>query len=357
MKAPSGRVRVTKQTSASSGVGILDDFVEANLIGESPAFMNALHFIRRMAVCDATVLIQGETGTGKELAARAVHYLSARRDFPFTPVNCGALPDNLIENEMYGHEKGAFTDAQEARRGLIALSQGGTLFLDEVEAMSAKAQVVLLRFLHDHEYRPVGAGCSRTANVRIIASSNVDLEELVEKKLFRQDLLFRLNVLSLNLPPLRERVGDVKLLADNIIRRLCNQYRLANKCLDPDSVSFLNGYHWPGNVRELENLIHREFLLSEGAIITIRRFAKAPAAPAPEGFKAAKDKAVADFERAYLTVLLAKTQGNISHAARLAGKDRRALGKLVKKHGLETQRFKSEAKTISQMVLGMTHTG
>lgn len=244
-------------------------FSRCNAVGESPAFLRALQLIQKIASCDATVLIEGETGTGKELAARAIHYLGKRRDFPFIPVNCGALPDGLLENELYGHERGAFTDAKELYAGIIAQAQHGTLFLDEVECMSVRAQVVLLRFLQDHEYRPVGAKRVYHADVRIIAASNTDLQALARAGHFRQDLLFRLNVLSLRLPPLRERTGDATLLAEEFIRRFSRHYGQPMKYLHCDTVSFLNSHDWLGNIRELENLIHREFLFTEGPVIVL----------------------------------------------------------------------------------------
>src|SRR6266852_7844336 len=162
----------------------MEDFGELNLVGRSPAFLEVLELTKRFSACDATVLVQGETGTGKELVARALHYLGARRNFPFIPVNCGALPDSLVESELFGHARGAFTDARDARRGLIAEAEGGTLFLDEIEVITPKAQVTLLRFLQDLEYRPVGGAVVRDANVRIIAASNANLEELAKENRF-----------------------------------------------------------------------------------------------------------------------------------------------------------------------------
>src|SRR6266849_9855039 len=199
-------------------------FARLNMLGDAPVFKEALRIISRVATVDATVLIQGETGTGKELAARALHYLSHRRDFPFIPVNCGALPDNLLESELFGHERGAFTDAKRATRGLVAQAEGGTLFLDEVEAMTPRAQVVLLRFLQDHEYRPVGGRLVSNGDLRIVASSNVDLEELVRRSQFRRDLLFRFSIMSVTMPPLRERGRDVVLLAEHFLRGFAIQY-------------------------------------------------------------------------------------------------------------------------------------
>src|SRR5258708_26329967 len=183
----------------------MGDFGKLNLVGNSPAFLHVLELTKRFAGCDATVLVQGETGTGKELVARAIHYLGVRRDFPFIPVNCGALPDSLVENELFGHARGAFTDARDARRGLIAEAQEGTLFLDEIEVLSPKAQVTLLRFLQDLEYRPLGGASVRNANVRIIAAGNADLGTLVRSGRVRQGPPLRLNVPAVELSPPAER--------------------------------------------------------------------------------------------------------------------------------------------------------
>lgn len=319
------------------------DFVRLNLIGESPAFREALNAICRSAACDATVLLQSETGTGKELAARAIHYLSARQGAPFVPINCGALPENLIENELFGHVRGAFTDARESRLGAVAQAEGGTLFLDEVDALSSRAQVTLLRFLQDHEYRPIGDACVRHANVRIIASTNANLHVLAAVGLFRTDLHYRLHVLSVELPPLRQRGSDVIALAETFVRHFSHKYGKPVLELPSDTIDYFLRHDWPGNVRELENLIHRAVVTSNGSYLTIPGFPVPPApyvAPARlpaltmQGFSAAKAYAVAEFERAYLSELLWRADGNISEAARLAGKERSRLSKLAKKYGL-----------------------
>jgi DNA-binding NtrC family response regulator len=322
----------------SSDEGLLPSNAQLNLIGSSPAFEAALRLIRRMAGCDATVLISGETGTGKELAARAIHYLGLRKNAPFIPVNCGALPETLVESELFGHARGAFTDAREARAGVVAQAEGGTLFLDEVEAMGPHAQVALLRFLQEREYRPIGGTLVRGANVRVIASANVDLAAVAAERVFRQDLLFRLNVLPLPLPPLRDRGDDVTMLAQMFLRRFSRQYGIPPKALDADSVLFLIHHPWPGNVRELENLIHRHFLLTDSSVIRLVPD-RAPTVAAEATFREAKAHAIAEFERRYLAALLARTRGNISLAARLSGKERSRLCKLVKKYGLDRRHF------------------
>jgi DNA-binding NtrC family response regulator len=302
------------------------------------------------------VLIEGETGTGKELAARAIHYSGPRSAEPFVPINCGAIPENLVESELFGHVRGAFTDAREARSGVVTQAEGGTLFLDEIEALGARAQVALLRFLQDLEYRPVGSSSSRRANVRVLAASNVDLSILARQGSYRQDLLFRLNVLKLELPPLRERGDDVMLLAESFSARYCKRYGMAAMRLDPDTLARLRAYDWPGNVRELENMVHRDLLLNEGERLRLN----VPLLDAPvsedaclvEGdsgsvidFRQAKADAIAQFERSYLSRLLAATEGNISMAARLCGQERSRLNKLVRKHGLERSSFAEHRQT------------
>lgn len=294
-----------------------------------------------MAACDAPVLIEGETGTGKELAARAIHYQSARRDGPFIPVNCGAIPDALFESELFGYRKGAFTDAKDHQPGLVVLAEDGTLFLDEVDALSPKGQVTLLRFLQDQEFRPLGARRVEHGNVRILAASNSSLPLLAEKGVFRSDLLYRLRILCLELAPLRHRHGDVELLAGWFVEACDKRFGLGLKSIHPDSLRWMNEYHWPGNIRELENLLYREYLLSEGPVMRIEAPKTLHAAPSGgrgaasgELFHRAKAQAVAAFERDYLVGLLGRAGGNVSLAAKLAGKERRSLGKLLKKYGL-----------------------
>lgn len=322
------------------------------MIGNSKAFQAVLNLIERIARCDVPVLIEGETGTGKELAARAIHYGSARRDYPFVPLNCGAIPDALIENELFGHQRGAYTDAARDQAGLVQYAHHGTLLLDEVDALTPKGQVTLLRFLQDRQYRPLGGPSSRTADVRIMAASNADLGKLAESGAFRMDLLYRLKILPLNLPPLRERSGDVALLATNFIE-LCNaRFGRGFKTLDRETLAWFDRYGWPGNVRELENLICREYLLSDGEMISIpvpaalqgERRAKPDrrcTSKYEQKFNTAKMQVIAEFERQYLINALAASYGNISRAATLAGKERRTFGKLLKKYGIEKSNYLS----------------
>jgi len=324
-----------------------------NLIGQSSIFLDTLSFIKKASECNAPVLIEGETGCGKEVAARAIHYLGCRKDFPFIPMNCGAVPDQLIENELFGHEKGAYTDAKQNQAGLTDQADGGTLFLDEIEAMSIKGQVTLLRFIEDNVIRPLGAKNSRKVNVRIIAASNACLSELVAQGLFRQDLLFRLNLLHLTLPPLRNRKADIQPLAEHFMQKYRHQYQQPDKRFHPDAVTWMHDYHWPGNVRELENFVHRSFLLSEDPEIIqtainhdnvqscSRRklFERRQIFKFDAPFNEAKNNVINHFEQSYLTWLISSSKGNVTQAADIAQKERRALGKLLKKHDINPVRY------------------
>lgn len=321
----------------------MNDMASANLMGSSLQFKAVLQQIRRFANVGATVLITGESGTGKEQAARALHYLGERSGRPFVPINCGSLSESLAESELFGHERGAFTDAKNAANGLIGEAGGGTLFLDEIDGLRPKAQAALLRFLQDRTYRRVGGGTLRHADVRVIAATNADLEQLSKARQFRLDLFYRLNVLKLHMPSLRERGEDALEMAQAFVRRLEYQYRMPAKRLHPDAIDFIRGYDWPGNIRELENLLHRDFLMTESDELRLTEAranwsaaaqAKTFFAKTCSSFKEAKARTVAEFEKSYVRELLALTQGNLSAAARLAGKERSAFGKLARKYGL-----------------------
>jgi len=324
------------------------DTVSQLLIGRAPVFLKALDLIQRIARFDVPVVIEGETGTGKELAARAVHYGSPRRDAAFVPINCGAIPDTLIESELFGHERGAFTDARSSLDGLVEVAHRGTLFLDEVDSLSPHAQVTLLRFLQDHRYRRIGGRVDRESDVRIVAASNRNLEALAEAGTFRTDLLFRLKLLHVHLPPLRARAGDPTLLAHHFVEMLNARYRPEQKRVTPALAEWLEAQPWRGNVRELENFIHRRHLFTDSEDIGPPDF---DASPAETGlheptvtvnlnYRSAKATALADFDRAYLRSLLARTSGNITAAAQLASKERRALGRMIRKYGLRPDLFK-----------------
>jgi DNA-binding NtrC family response regulator len=330
-----------------------DVAVDARLIGDSGSFQDVIARIARFSACDAPVLIEGETGTGKELVARALHYRSARRGHPFVPVNCAALPEQLVVSELFGYERGAFTGAQGRRLGLVEQARRGTIFFDEVDSLLPPAQAVLLRFLQDQEYRPLGAGSLLHADTRVVAASNVCMASEVRERRFREDLYHRLNVLTVSLPPLRARGGDILDLASHFLDHLSRQDRRVPKALSEAAVSALMKHDWPGNVRELENRLHRSFLTADGREISSVDLGldgaeedDGPQARGPllEGtFAAAQARAVADFERAYLSNLMTATQGNVSAASRLAGKERRTLARLLRKHGIDRHRFVPES--------------
>ena len=309
------------------------------MIGRSAAFRIADSLIEKMSAFDAPVLIEGETGTGKELAARAIHYRSARRAKPFVPVNCGAIPDALIENELFGHRRGAFTDARLDHPGVVDLAHGGALFLDEVDALTPKAQVTLLRFLQDQRFRPLGGRHEEVADVRIITASNRPLDRLVEAGAFRLDLLYRLKLLHLTLPPLRERHGDPELLAEHFVRTGAARFNKPQLPVDHATLSWFRHYHWPGNIRELENLVHREFLLADGGCISIPPPPAANLAPAQSAsilnYRQAKSRAIQEFEHRFLARILSEANGNVSAAARISGTERRHLGRLLKKYRVQ----------------------
>ena len=311
-------------------------------VGESQAFLAAIKKIPLIARSDASVLITGETGTGKELSARAVHYLSGRSSQPFVPLNCGAIPLDLVENELFGHERGAFTGASGAQPGLIHEATGGTLFLDEIDSMSPFAQVKLLRFLQDSEYRPLGAAKMLHADVRVVAATNADVEEAVKAGKLRQDLYYRLSTFTLQLPPLCERRDDIPLLARHFVATIATRLAVRPKDISAGAMQKLLLHDWPGNVRELEHIMERAVALSERTEIQ-RAEINLPGsrqAANPESFQRSKAKAVAEFETSFVRRLLEGHQGNITRAAQSAQKDRRLLRQLIHKHHIDVDQFK-----------------
>jgi len=299
-----------------------------------------------VASCDATVLVTGETGTGKELCARAIHYLSPRARKPFTPVNCGAIPPELVENELFGHEPEAFTGASTRRNGLIRESDGGTLFLDEIDCLPLLAQVKLLRFLQDREFRPLGSARPRYADIRVIAASNGDLGEAISSGKLRRDFYYRLNTIQLALPPLRERLEDIPLLAEHFLRKYSDRFNKRIAGYSDGAMLQLTRYSWPGNVRELEHVIERAVVMTPDQTVeqgSISLPAEAGLEPI-ESFREKKARMVAEFERAYIEDLLKTADGNITRAAEAARKDRRALRLLIRKHKIDVKTFKAAAK-------------
>jgi two-component system response regulator GlrR len=313
------------------------------LIGESKAFTDETKKIPLIAKCDATVLISGETGTGKEQCARAIHYLSPRAGKPFVPVNCGAIPVDLIENELFGHERGAFTGASTSELGLIYEADEGTLLLDEIDCLPLLAQVKLLRFLQEKEYRPLGSRKTYKANVRIMAASNTDLGEAVSVGRLRQDLYYRLDIIRLNLPPLRERREDILLLARHFLSKYASEFDKELTDFSPEAAQMLVLYNWPGNVRELEHVIERAVVLSEDRLIKDHDISL-PHVDAPtrqESFQIEKNRMIEQFEKSYIQKLLLTCEGNITKAAQVAQKNRRAFWELVRKYRINARSFKS----------------
>lgn len=307
----------------------------AKMIGEDRGFVAVVAKIPIVARNDGVVLIYGETGTGKELFARAVHHMSPRRHLPFIPVDCAAIPDHLLENELFGHVRGAFTDAHRDQNGLVAQAEGGTLFLDEIDSLALSVQAKLLRLIEERSYKPLGGERVIRANIRIIAASNRSLYDLVQQKQFRADLFFRLNVLELVLPPLRSRRGDIALLARHFVQQLAIDTSTPLKILAPTTVDKLVRAPWPGNVRELFNVMQRAFVFCEGPVILpshVSAYDEPESRAAEgEGFRQAKERSIEAFERSYVEELLRKHNGNITRAAREAGKDRRAFARLIRK--------------------------
>jgi two-component system response regulator GlrR len=330
-----GREPVTETLKERIGIG--------QLVGKNPAFLAEIGKIPLVARCDAMVLISGETGTGKELFARAIHYLSRRSHKPYIPVDCGAIPPELIENELFGHVKGAFTGADASQAGLIREAEGGTIFLDEIDCLSPPAQVKLLRLLQEREYRQLGAPKFHKADIRVMAATNIDLQKWAGCGKFRKDLYYRLNVVQIVLPPLRDRRDDVPLLARHFLDRHTAELGKEVGDFSPDALQSLVLYDWPGNIRELEHVVERAVIFSEGRFIqkTDIRLSSETATADHKSFKEAKRKVVEKFERDYIQGLLSIHGGNIARAARAAQKDRRAFWELMRKYGIESYSFVS----------------
>lgn len=322
---------------------LLEEMGMTQLVGRDPAFLDAVQQVPRFARFEAPVLITGETGTGKELCARAIHFLSKRRDYPFIAVDCGTLPDHLVENELFGHARGAYTDAHHDQRGLVAMAEGGTLFLDEVDALSLAAQGKLLRFLQERSFRPLGSDRFQQSDVNVTAATNRDLEVAVGAKRFRADLFYRLNVLRLHLPPLRDRASDIGLLASRFLAERRGAAEASARSFSAAALCTLMLHDWPGNVRELHNVVQRAAVVCEGKQIQARHISLArPSGLSESGaqpFRHARAAAVTAFERRYIENLLRKHGGNVTRAAREAQKDRRVLGRLIRKHDIDRRAF------------------
>ena len=318
------------------------------LVGDDLAMRKLKEGISAVAQSDYTVLIRGESGVGKELVARTIHNLSDRMDKPMLTVNCPAIPDQLLESELFGHVKGAFTGADRDRKGIFVSADGGSLLLDEIGDVSPGIQTKLLRALQDGEVRPVGASKPVKVDVRILASTNQPLEEKIKDNSFREDLYYRLNVLNLNVPPLRKRKRDIALLAHHFLKDACDEMKIERKRISPEAVSNLVVKPWPGNVRELQNFIRRLAVFCSGDSIELTHVRLVEGLEANSGksqesvglYKDAKRKVVDDFTRGYVTELLGNANGNVSEAARQSGLSRVALQKILKRLDFDAKSYK-----------------
>ncbi|HUS66696.1 MAG TPA: sigma 54-interacting transcriptional regulator [Kofleriaceae bacterium] len=297
------------------------------LVGRSLAMRQVFAVLQRVAPADAPVLVNGETGTGKEVCAEAIHARSSRAAGPFIVCDCAALAPSLVESELFGHVRGAFTGADASREGAFAQADGGTLFIDEIGELDLEAQPRLLRALDTHKVKPIGSTTYRSVDVRVIAATNRDLREEVKQHRFREDLFHRLSVLEVTLPPLRERKEDLPLL----IRTLSGEPGLT---IAPEAEALLLQHDWPGNVRELRNVVQRARSRSSGPVLEPEALGLGDGGEVPATFHAAKDRLIANWERAYVEGLLQRTRGNVSRAARVAGLDRVSLHRLIKKHAI-----------------------
>jgi DNA-binding NtrC family response regulator len=321
------------------------------LVGQSPPMRQVQSLVKMLAQSDVTVMIQGETGTGKDLAAQAIHGLSGRARRPMVTVNCPALPVNILESELFGYRKGAFTDAREDKTGLFQQAHGSTIFLDEIGDLSLAVQTKLLRILEDKRVQPLGAVESQSVDVRIIAATNQDLQKKLMQGGFRDDLYYRLRVATLTMPALRDIRSDIPLLAEHFLRRCAQELQTAPKTVTADVMAYLMEHPWPGNVRELKNMIRGWYAVTPGPVIAMDqvRGAQAPCSPiaAPSDFKRPykdlKAAAIESFTCDYIHRLLEHTRGNITLAARISGIKRQSLQKIVSRHGIRVKRYRDTA--------------
>ncbi len=302
-----------------------------DIIAESPQMKRIVRHIESIAPSDVTVLITGESGVGKEVVAKLIHKKSKRKNKPFVAINCGAIPKELLESELFGYVKGAFTGASSNKKGLIEEANGGTLFLDEIGELPIDLQVKLLRVLQENEIRPIGSNKSKEINVRFIAATNKNLEEMVKKGLFRKDLFYRLNVIPIHIPPLRERKEDIVPLAKYFIKKFCLKYNVPEKELTKNAIQQLLNYNWDGNVRELEHMIERAVIITNGNKIDNILIKDVSNSYTIRPYNDMKE----EFEKNYLTNLLEYTNFNISKASKISGKTRAEIYRLMKKYKIK----------------------
>jgi Nif-specific regulatory protein len=313
-----------------------------NIVGSSRAMQQVYEQVAQVAPSSTTVLIRGESGTGKELVAHALHYGSPRAKKPFIKVSCGALPESLIESELFGYEPGAFTDARAQKKGRFELANGGTLFLDEVGELSASTQIKLLRVLQEREFERLGGVQPIKVNVRVVAATNKDLEAAVKEGTFREDLYYRLNVFSIYLPPMRERRPDIPLLADHFIEKYAQAHGKDVRRIATSAIDMLMSYHWPGNVRELENCIERAVLVCEGGVIHAHHLPPSLQTAEVSGTlpRQSLKEALEAYEKDLVLDALKSARGNRAKAARLLDTTERIVGYAVRKYGIEPNRFR-----------------
>jgi two-component system response regulator GlrR len=317
-----------------------------NMVATSEKMQQVLRQVAQIAATDSTVCLYGESGTGKELIAKAIHVASRRSRGPFVAINCGAIPEGLLENELFGHLKGAYTGADQAKRGLLQQADGGTLLLDEIGELSPALQIKFLRVLQEREFYPLGAGQPTKVDIRLIAATNQDLGKAVGEGKFREDLYYRIHVIPIFLPPLRERQEDIPLLAHYFLQRFSQEISKEIPGFSPEAMQRLMLYGWPGNVRELANVVERAVVLATHGIITpdlllLGRKEAQNSRPELLSLKEARE----EFERAYLIQALTAAKGNVSRAAELARKYRAEFYKLLRKHLLDPRAFKDEKIT------------
>jgi Nif-specific regulatory protein len=320
-----------------------DKFRPANIIGNSKAMRNVYDLMSSVSKADATVLIMGESGTGKELVAQAIHYNSLRSKKPFIKVNLAALPETVIESEMFGHEKGAFTGALNMRKGRFEMADGGTIFLDEIGDLPASIQIKLLRVLQEKEFERIGGNETIKSNVRVIAATNQDLENMIEENKFRQDLYYRLNVFPIYMPPLRDRKTDVPLLVDRFVEKYSKANFKEIKRISSQAINLLMSYHWPGNVRELENCIERAALVANDDVIHAHHFPPTLQTAESTGteLRGSLQETLDGIEKNIILDALKSSRGNMARAARTLGITERIMGLRVNKHDIDPKNHRT----------------
>jgi len=313
------------------------------IVGFTPIMKKLFETLSVVSKTDVTILLTGESGTGKDMVARAIHALSQRRNFPFVAVNCPNLPESILESELFGYRRGAFTNAAHDKKGLFLEAQGGTICLDEIGDIPPTLQTKLLSVIQEKEIRPLGQTANIKVDVRIIASTNQDLERKIKENLFREDLFYRLNVVSIHLPPLRERREDIPLLVEHFVQKYCQEFHRPRKTVSPTLMNLFLSNPWRGNVRELENIVSRSVLLSSGNVIGPEDLNWDPGTPkncfdvenvGALSYKEAKRKVLESFHREYLMAVLSRHDGNVTRAAKECGLERQALQQVLKRYGI-----------------------